>query len=368
MVKTIFPDRGLFERIAAAVEIIAGGSEEKVTDPTNAPGSKVLVAGNRKRGFYGFVQPWEFGQIEGNPANKRDFDGANLAIAIGLTAGTAQFSDTPWMKFSIDGDIAFVPLKPIRYSAPWNNIYNQGAVYGDDSIGVNPPNGRAGIRLYVDGATNSFREDSRADGDGFLRSGAEIAGVGDTIITRNFKNAANNGEFTVQSITDSAITVSGSLVSEAKGNPKANIYNKKDAVTQNRKIKTGGNEYRVRLLKGASQDPLNSYLDADRDMVGDNNEWNTLILPMHERAKAGTWNYKAYAGDVEYWVLDLTDKDLHTHNSYGLGTYSWTQETSDDVSWARVLRGSYGASSASQSNSWHTWDDSGWRPALLLSV
>ena len=350
------------------MERLAGGSEEKVTDPTNAPGPKVLVAGNRKRGFYGFVQPWEFGEIEGNPQGRTSFDGSNLALAIGLTAGTAQFIDTPWMKFSIDGDIAFVPLKPIRYSAPWNSIYNQGAVYGDDTIGVNPPNGRAGIRLYVDGATNSFRQDSRADGDGFLKSGAVIAEVGDKIITRNFENAANNGEFTVQSITDSAITVSESLVSEEKGNPKANIYNKVDAVTQSRKIRTGGNEYRVRLLKGASQDPLNSYLDADRDMVGDANEWNTLILPMHERAKAGTWNYKAYAGEVDYWSLDLTDKDLHTHHSYGRGTYAWTQETSDDVSWTRVRRGHGGASGALQDFSWPAWNDHGWRPALLLSV
>ncbi len=355
-------------RIANAMEILAAEKEGKVTDPTNAPGPKVLVAGTRKNGFYGFVQPHEFGQIEGNPTNNRDFNGANLAIAVGLIQGVSQFSNTPWLKFSRNGDILLVPMKGIRRSVSWNSIYDQGAVYGDDTIGVTPPNGRAGNNLSVDGSSNSFLVDPRSGGEGFLRGSAVIASVGDQIITRNFSNSANNGEFTVQSITDTAITVSESLVSEESGNPKASIYNKDDAVTQNAKVTTGGNEYRVRLLKGAAQDPLDSYRDSDRDLVGPESEWNSLILPLHENAKTGSWTYSSYAGEVDYWGLDLTDKDLHTHNRYGAGTYSWMQETSDDVSWARVMRGRGGASYGSHINSWYTDSYRVWRPALLLTV
>jgi len=355
-------------RIANAMEILAAEKEGKVTDPTNAPGPKVLVAGTRENGFYGFVQPHEFGTIEGNPAGQNEFNGQNLAIAIGLTQGTSQFSNTPWLKFSRNGDILLVPMKGIRYSVSHNAIYDQGAVYGDDTIGVNPPNGRAGNNLSVDGSSNSFLVDPRDEGEGFLRSGAVIASEGDTIITRNFSNDANNGEFIVQSITDTAITVSDSLVSEESGNPKASIYNKDDAVIQNAKVTTGGNEYRVRLLKGASQDPLDSYHDSDRDMVGAESEWNSLILPLHENAKTGSWNYDQYAGEVDYWGLDLTDKDLHTHNRYGAGTYSWMQETSDDVSWGRVIRGNNGASYGYRYDSWGASSRRVWRPALLLTV
>lgn len=355
------------ERIAEMLEIIANKEDAKVTDPTNSPGPKVLVAGDRENGFYGFVQPWEFGHIEGNPEGQTEFNGQNLAIAIGLTQGTSQFSNTPWLKFSRNGDILLVPMKGIRYSTSWNAIYDQGAIYGDGTVGINPPNGRAGNNLSVDGASNSFLVDPRSAGEGFLRGSAEIASVGDTIVARNFSNNANNGEFTVRSITDTAISVDGSLVSEPNSNPKASLYNKNDAVTQNRKVVSGGNEYKVRLLQGAAQDPLDSYRDSDRDMVGPNSEWNSLILPLHENAKTGSWAYSAYAGDVEYWGLDLTDKDLHTHNRYGNGAYSWTQETSDDVSWARVIRGYGGASYSFYDSSWSTRLIRVWRPALLLS-
>ncbi|TLQ08844.1 hypothetical protein FEZ48_02870 [Marinilactibacillus psychrotolerans] len=352
------------KRMADALERIAQKETSQVTDYTNAPGSKVLVAGDRENGFYGFVQPYEFGQIESNPEGQKDVNASNLALSIGLSSGTAINQDTAWMKFSRGGEVYLVPVKPLRHSAPWNAIYNQGAVYGDGTNGVNPPNGRAGKRLSVSGASNSFLIEP-LNSDGFLQSSAVLGAVGDTIVTRGFANSENNGEFVIQSITDTAITVSGTLVDEPSA-PNASIYEKTKAVKQDRDVVIGGNRYRVQLLKGSEQDPLNSFADSDRDMVGPNSEWNNLILPLHERAKLQDWRYSAYAGTTEDWGIGLTDADLITHHEFGTGNYTWCQETSDEEPYRRVLRGGHGASGGRRLYSWGVSSHYGWRPALRL--
>src|SRR5699024_2537618 len=79
-------------------------------------------------GFYGFVQPNEFGQV-----GSKDFNGVNLASEVGISQGTSQFSETPWLKFAWRGKILFTPLKTIRYSVSWDTIYKAGAVYGTGS-------------------------------------------------------------------------------------------------------------------------------------------------------------------------------------------------------------------------------------------
>ena len=340
----------------------SAGLTNAIVDFTNAPGSKALIAGTRENGFYGFVQPRDFGKIESNPESNQAFNGANLALNIGLSTGTSINSETAWMKFSRRGEIYLVPVKPLRHSVTWNAIYNQGAVYGTDGVGVNPPNGRAGNRLSVVGGAFTI---SRSAADGFLQPNAVLGAVGQTIVARGFSNAANNGEFVIQTITDTAITVAATLVDEASA-PRASIYEKTRAVNQNRDVVIGGNRYRVQLLKGSAQDPLNSFADADRDMVGPESEWNHLILPMHERAKLQNWRFPAHAGTTENWGLGLTDADLVTHGDFGLGSFSWTQETSNVDPYRRVLRGHHGVSHGSNDNSWGSWNALGWRPILRL--
>ena len=178
-------------------------------------------------------------------------------------------------------------------------------------------------------------------------------------------NAANNGEFVIQTITDTTITVTATLVNEASA-PRASIYEKTRAVNQNRDVVVGGNRYRVQLLKGSAQDPLNSFADADRDMVGPDSEWNHLILPMHERAKLQNWRFPAHAGTTEDWGIGLTDADLVTHFDFGAGNYSWTQETSDVDPYRRVFRGFNGVSHGSHSLSWTVPSNVGFRPVLRL--
>lgn len=354
-------------RMAIALEKLAGLSPGNIDDYTGSPGGKVILKGDKEYGFLGFVQPEDMGELLDNPDGSQEFNGVNLATAVGITQGTAINSNTPWMKFFSGGEIIFVPVKPIRHSTSWNSIYNAGAVYGDGSIGVTPPNGRSGNKLSVDGANSSFLIEPSATDEGFLRDSAVIAAVGDTIVTRGFANEENNGEFVISEITDTAIKVNATLFTEPKGRNSASIYKKGDEVAQDAEVTVGKHKYKVRLLKGAAQDPLNSYSDADRDLVGPASEWNGLILPLHEKAKLGNWNYRSYAGDVDDWGVGLTDADLVTHHTLGRGSYSWMQETSDVASFRRVLRGGDGASYGDHYTSWRTWFAVGWRPALHLS-
>lgn len=64
--------------------------------------------------------------------------GDALASGIGLTAGTAQHSNEPWLKFLTgEGKTLYVAKKPFRYNLSWNHINTANAVYGDRTIEIN---------------------------------------------------------------------------------------------------------------------------------------------------------------------------------------------------------------------------------------
>ncbi len=86
------------------------------------PGSLTPVAGTTKLGFFGEVPAANF------------ITGADLCAAIGLTEGTLQHSDEPWLKFAKATQTIFITKKPIRHSVSWDAINAAGAVYGDKII------------------------------------------------------------------------------------------------------------------------------------------------------------------------------------------------------------------------------------------
>lgn len=97
------------------------------------------------------------------------------------------------------------------------------------------------------------------------------------------------------------------------------------ATRQDAAVTANGSRYEVGLLKGGASDPLNSYNDSDRGSLGSANEWNALMLPIHEKALANNWNYPAYVPTVNGWDINFSDGDLITHNKFGNGSYSWCQ-------------------------------------------
>lgn len=284
------PSAEQFDEIIKQMKI--ANSDRGQDDFTGSPGSKSLIAGDLEAGFYGFVQPHEFGEIGG-----KDFNGKNLASEVGISQGTLQFSETPWLKFSWKRKVLFTPLKTIRRSISWDHIYQAGAVYGTGST-------------ISDGEQNMLETDY--------------------------------------------------------------YYSEDDRVSQNAKVTIDGLEYVVRLFKGAGNDPTDSYDDNDRGSAGSNNEWNKLILPLHEEAP-NSFRYNHYAdAPTEDWKVGLTDEVLQTHRDYGNGSYSWCQETidivhsDDDELRRRVFRGNNGASYLSAYPSSHMVTHRGWRPVLEL--
>ena len=73
----------------------------------------------------------------GEVATANFISGATLATQIGLTAGTAQHSNEPWLHFALDGVELYVAKKPYRHSLSWDHINAAGAVFGDKTIEIN---------------------------------------------------------------------------------------------------------------------------------------------------------------------------------------------------------------------------------------
>ena len=273
-----------------------------------------------------------------------------------MSNGTLINSDTPWIKYIWKGKICFYPLKPIRHSTTWDAIYNAGAVYGTGDEGLSPPMSRGGQLISINATDNSINTTTQnflGDKSAEMDYADTVGAVGDTLVLKGWANAANNGEVVISSITNTKIVVTGKTLITETGTRNKRFYKKTNAVIQNASVTINSVAGKVRLMRGTSQDQLSSYADADRDSIGVNNEWNWIILQLHENAKLKNWAYAHYVdatlGDFGVY---LTDADLITHYLIGNGSYRWMQETSDLTSWRRVYRGYSGASYLDAHISW----------------
>lgn len=130
-------------------------------------------------------------------------------------------------------------------------------------------------------------------------------------------------------------------------------------------VKKNGLDYKVRLMKGALTDP-SKYTDSDRGAKG--SEWNRLMLPIHEKAADKSWAYPAYVEtDIPDWGIGFTDADLLTHSTHGNGSYQWCQETRNDNTASRVIRGNAGVSRSDAGTASSANANYGWAPVLELS-
>lgn len=210
------------------------------------PGPSELLFGGSGQGFFGEVAGSELITM------------GDLTTRMGVTEGTAQNLDDPWLKFVLDGKILYVSKRPIRHSISWDHLNLKNVVYGDTNI--------------------------------FIR----------------------------------------------------------------------GNEFKVRLLKGADTDPsvnlTGNYLEGTH-----NSEWSRLFYPL--------------VSDDQYLIDQYTGPKYPSYTNLELGmlyvdattngTYSWCQETHPGTTNGRVFRGRYGVSYLSRSSS-STGASYGWRPCLEL--
>lgn len=139
------------------------------------PGPTKLIGGNLQAGFYGEVPTSEF------------ITGDELARLIGLTEGTSQFSNEPWLKFSYLGNIEFVAKKPLRYAISWDNINAVNAVYGNRTIKIGSNTYK--VRL-MKGKTEGKQDDSSSSG-GAINKGSEW----NRLMLPIHKNAPSNWKY-----------------------------------------------------------------------------------------------------------------------------------------------------------------------------
>jgi len=145
-----------------------------------------------------------------------------------------------------------------------------------------------------------------------------------------------------------------------------------NAVYGGKTVEIDGLSYKIRLLKGANNDPAGAYDGA----ICHGSEWNRLMLPIHQEAINKNWAYPDNVeSDIPVWAHNLgtgtqgryTDEDLLTHYNHGSGSYSWCQEVAESAA-SRVLRGYYGVSYSRSLASSSTHSNRGWRPCLEFSV
>lgn len=215
-------------------------------------GGKV-VAGDSRYGFFGEVPVTEL------------WSGDELSKLLGVTEGTLQHSNEPWLKFVLDGKIIYKSKKPFRHSISWDQLHAKDLVKGDKII--------------------------------------------------------------------------------------------KDKY---------GNQYIVRLMRGALTDPSqNNNLDKGAKY----SEWNKLMLPIHEQAKNKTWAYPQYVEPEipSDWGIEYTDEDLVTNSSGGYGNYQHCLENTISNHANNVLRGNHAITSIGDySSSFAGSTIRGWSPVLEL--
>lgn len=82
-------------------------------------------------------EPIESVEFLGEVPTNGFINGSELASAIGLTAGTAQFTNEPWLHFELDGKTLYVAKKPYRHKLSWDQIHARGAVFGTRTVVIN---------------------------------------------------------------------------------------------------------------------------------------------------------------------------------------------------------------------------------------
>ncbi len=131
------------------------------------------------------------------------------------------------------------------------------------------------------------------------------------------------------------------------------------AVYGNRTVEIKGQQYRIRLLKGANSDPT---VDASGYDVphSHGSEWNRIFYRLTNDTYLDNRNTKVSEIPMVH-LAQYSESDLFLHSSVGSGSNSWCQEAAGGY---RVLRGGNGVSYLNRITPSISNSDFGWRPVL----
>ena len=93
--------------------------------------------GTQKAWNYWKLMGNTYGIFLGEVPSDEFIDGKSLANHIGLTEGRLCNVVAPWLKFILDGNIIYVPMKPLMHSVSWNAINKCGAAFENEGATIN---------------------------------------------------------------------------------------------------------------------------------------------------------------------------------------------------------------------------------------
>lgn len=102
-----------------------GGDDNNLYVAESGPGTKWLIKGDLKLGYFGEVSSSEL------------LKASELADQLELfNMGIPAIEHITWLKFAYNYRFLFIAKKPIRHTVSWESIYVNGLVYGTDDTGL----------------------------------------------------------------------------------------------------------------------------------------------------------------------------------------------------------------------------------------
>lgn len=339
--------------------------QEKILAINRGPGNFDFLKGNMNLGYFGWYGESSFDREEQAYPTRQDVINA-LTVPSGFSLGT-NLADDGWLKFAYKGKILLVAKQPLTRSVSWESIYMAGAAYGSGTTGpyntryqVVPPDPDA--KINIQGAA-SPSEVNTAAGTANQRP-YKIDG------TEGGETAYFNGEYYIW--WDGTDTWH---ISDAKGSGVIQ-YSRQDPspfgsyanvggtgeveayeitgslVLQNATLTKAGFKYKIRLMKGASENPSNT----------SGGEWNDLMY------RVSADDPLSMEGDLwDDFTDGLEERGICVGNDE-LGRRSWVQETHSTSVYPerRVVRGFSSVSSFRRNSASYGDTTIGWRPVLEL--
>jgi len=103
-----------------------GNGKPPVVYPDSGPGPQTLAKGDENFGYFGTLTASSF------------LTSQELSDMCGITEGSIFIAAPNWVKCMIKGVVLFIPICFVRSGVTYTDLYNKGAVYGDDTTGKYP--------------------------------------------------------------------------------------------------------------------------------------------------------------------------------------------------------------------------------------
>ena len=108
--------------------LLSTGARSGANYPNSGPGVKTLTFGDEALGYFGEVSQEEL------------FGLAELRRQLSYWSGEDNASATPlvWIKMFLDQKVLFIPKQSLVANISWDDLYNNGLIYGTDDNGIVP--------------------------------------------------------------------------------------------------------------------------------------------------------------------------------------------------------------------------------------